>query len=106
MKLKEKAVKTELELNIQSCEYSGLRSVSSYGTQDTPAKIKNMIEINKMLKAAAITLGYMIGGSTVIGIWGYLLINHIWIAGGILCIAIARAIYKEVLERLERVERT
>ena len=64
--------------------------------------IKTDNRSTKVLKAIAITLGYMIGGTAILFAWAYLLVNHIWIAGAIVgaavVAAVARAIFKEVME--------
>ena len=60
--------------------------------------IKTNNRSTKVLKAIAITLGYMIGGTAILFAWAYLLVNHIWIAGAIVGAAVARVIFKEVME--------
>ena len=60
--------------------------------------IKTNNRITRVLKAAAITLGYMIGGTAILVAWAYLLVNYIWIAGAIVGALVARAVFKEVME--------
>jgi hypothetical protein len=60
--------------------------------------IKTNNRNTKVLKAIAKTLGYMIGGTTILFAWAYLLINYAWIAGAIIGALIARAVFKEVME--------
>jgi hypothetical protein len=68
--------------------------------------IKTSNRSTRVLKAAAITLGYMIGGVSIMSLWAYLLIKHVWIAGAILGVAVVRLIFKEVLKDIEKKEGT